>query len=276
MIVMDGFMDKLSSVKPYLITKQESRQSRRRKSADAAPAHGVQAIHASASIACCATPPARKCGLNEDFVGPAALALAHRYNLDSRDGGKDERADVVASDRGNLGMHLRRRLLGGLPQARRSRSRNPADQDFRLARLVQCVAAAGSQAMSRRPYVRKSRSVAGGWGSPATSLYMIRELTSLFIGLYCALLVIGVFRLARDRQHGTALWRRCPARWGVALQLVCLAFATYHSVTWFAVTPKAMPLTLKGRTRRRPGRSSVSIMPPGRLVSLVVLIAAGM
>ena len=39
-------------------------------------------------------------GLNEDFVGPAALALAHRYNLDSRDGGKDARAEVVASDEG--------------------------------------------------------------------------------------------------------------------------------------------------------------------------------
>jgi fumarate reductase iron-sulfur subunit len=38
--------------------------------------------------------------LNEDFVGPAALALAHRYNLDSRDEGKDRRADVVASNEG--------------------------------------------------------------------------------------------------------------------------------------------------------------------------------
>jgi len=38
--------------------------------------------------------------LNDNFVGPAALALAHRYNLDSRDTGKDERADVVASNEG--------------------------------------------------------------------------------------------------------------------------------------------------------------------------------
>jgi fumarate reductase iron-sulfur subunit len=41
-----------------------------------------------------------QCGLNEDFVGPAALALAHRYNLDSRDFGNDERGGVVASDPG--------------------------------------------------------------------------------------------------------------------------------------------------------------------------------
>ena len=41
-----------------------------------------------------------QCALNGDFVGPAALALAHRYNLDSRDGGKDVRAEVVASNEG--------------------------------------------------------------------------------------------------------------------------------------------------------------------------------
>jgi fumarate reductase iron-sulfur subunit len=39
-------------------------------------------------------------GLNEGFLGPAALALAHRYNIDSRDGGKEQRAGTVASDAG--------------------------------------------------------------------------------------------------------------------------------------------------------------------------------
>jgi Na+-translocating ferredoxin:NAD+ oxidoreductase RnfC subunit len=34
------------------------------------------------------------------FLGPAAIALAHRYNLDSRDGGRDERQEVIASHAG--------------------------------------------------------------------------------------------------------------------------------------------------------------------------------
>ena len=34
------------------------------------------------------------------FIGPAAITLAHRYNLDSRDGGRDEREEVVASGEG--------------------------------------------------------------------------------------------------------------------------------------------------------------------------------
>ncbi|RLA03247.1 MAG: fumarate reductase iron-sulfur subunit, partial [Gammaproteobacteria bacterium] len=38
--------------------------------------------------------------MDDDFVGPAALALAHRYNLDSRDQGRSAREDVVASNDG--------------------------------------------------------------------------------------------------------------------------------------------------------------------------------
>ena len=36
----------------------------------------------------------------DDFIGPAALALAHRYNLDSRDAGRNQRQEVAASNEG--------------------------------------------------------------------------------------------------------------------------------------------------------------------------------
>ena len=39
-------------------------------------------------------------GLNPDFVGPAALALLHRYNIDSRDGGQSQRMELVNSEEG--------------------------------------------------------------------------------------------------------------------------------------------------------------------------------
>src|SRR5262249_57515300 len=35
-------------------------------------------------------------GLEEGFLGPAVIALAQRYNLDSRDKGADERLDVLS------------------------------------------------------------------------------------------------------------------------------------------------------------------------------------
>lgn len=127
--------------------------------------------------------------------------------------------------------------------------------------------------MSRRPYVREVRRT--WWlGQRRYVVYMIRELTSLFIGLYCAWLVIGLVRLAQGRTAWEGFLAATSSPPAVLLQLVCLAFATYHSITWFAVTPKAMPLRLKDEP------VSGNIIVGGHyaawaLVSLVVLIAAG-
>ena len=38
-----------------------------------------------------------------DFLGPAAIALAHRYNLDSRDQGTAERQDILGAEEGVWG-----------------------------------------------------------------------------------------------------------------------------------------------------------------------------
>ena len=42
-------------------------------------------------------------GLDPDFVGPAAIALAERYDLDSRDHGSRERLDVLIEREGVWG-----------------------------------------------------------------------------------------------------------------------------------------------------------------------------
>jgi fumarate reductase iron-sulfur subunit len=98
-IVMDGFMDKLSSVRPYLITpnKRQLAEGENIQTPLQLMAFKQYTLCINCLLCYAACP---QCGLNEDFVGPAALALAHRYNMDSRDRGKDERADVVASNEG--------------------------------------------------------------------------------------------------------------------------------------------------------------------------------
>lgn len=127
--------------------------------------------------------------------------------------------------------------------------------------------------MSRRPYVRE---VSRAWwlGQPRYVVYMIRELTSLFIGLYSAWLMIGLVRLAQGRTAWEDFLAATSSPPAVGLQLVCLAFAAYHSITWFAVTPKAMPLALKGE----PVSGNIIVgahYAAWAMVSLVVLIAAG-
>jgi fumarate reductase iron-sulfur subunit len=99
---MTGFMEKLQSVKPWLIRKDK-------KSLDdgeylQTPAELAQYKQYSMCINCmlcyAACPVV---GNEEEFIGPAAMALAQRYNLDSRDQGDDERRDALSQDEGAWG-----------------------------------------------------------------------------------------------------------------------------------------------------------------------------
>ena len=93
-IVMDDFMTKLESVKPYIIRDDvndtehgEFKQS---------PAELAQYKPYSMCINCMlcyAACPVM--GSEPEFVGPAVLALAHRYNKDSRDQGSEQRIEKI-------------------------------------------------------------------------------------------------------------------------------------------------------------------------------------
>ncbi len=98
-VVLDDFMEKLESVKPYIIPKQPRtvedgpytqtpRQLKQFK-------QYTMCINCMLCYSACP-----QYGLNPEFIGPAALALTHRYNLDSRDGGRSERQEVVAQHEG--------------------------------------------------------------------------------------------------------------------------------------------------------------------------------
>ena len=127
--------------------------------------------------------------------------------------------------------------------------------------------------MSRRPYTRK---VPRSWWLRRRRYvaYMVREMTSLFIGIYSAVMAMGLVSLAQGQSAWDGYLTILSSQPGVLLQLVCLLFAIYHSVTWFALTPKAMPLMVRGRPV-----SATTIVhfhhAAWLAVSLAVLIAAG-
>ena len=77
-------------------------------------------------------------------------------------------------------------------------------------------------------------------------LFVMRELSSLFI----AWLVLYLLLLIRAVGHGEAAYAdfldRASSPWLVALNLVAFAFVLLHTVTWFALTPKAMVVDLRG------------------------------
>ena len=97
--VADDFIDKLKRVKPYLIPKEE--KSIEQGEYKQTPAQLMKYRQFSMCINCMLCYAAcPEYALQPKFIGPAAITLAHRYNLDSRDGGRDERQEVIASSEG--------------------------------------------------------------------------------------------------------------------------------------------------------------------------------
>jgi fumarate reductase subunit C len=93
-----------------------------------------------------------------------------------------------------------------------------------------------------RPYVRALPRVLWFTRRPRYVRYMTREFSCFFIAAYSVLMVVGLAKLAA----GPAAWQaflealRSPA--SIAFHVVALAFSVYHSITWFNLTPKAIPL----------------------------------
>lgn len=96
---LDSFIEKLKSIQPWIIRKVEEPISAGEYLQS--PAEHARYKDFSMCINCmlcyAACPVV---GLEPEFLGPAAIALAQRYNFDSRDQGRSKREEVVASHDG--------------------------------------------------------------------------------------------------------------------------------------------------------------------------------
>ena len=100
-IELDGFMEKLKAVKPYLIRNEEKGDTIEEGEYLQSPAELARYKQYTLCINCMLCYAACPIySLDSEFVGPAAIALAQRYNLDSRDHGRHHRQEVIASHEG--------------------------------------------------------------------------------------------------------------------------------------------------------------------------------
>jgi len=98
--------------------------------------------------------------------------------------------------------------------------------------------------MSRDPFFRAA-SPTGWWlTQPRYVRYMAREVSCIFIGAYTGLIVVGLLRLADGADAWNGFIQALQTPQGLIFHLAALAFALYHTTTWFNVTPKAMPVQL--------------------------------
>ena len=97
--VADDFLKKLKRVKPYLIPKESEKIEK--GPFPQTPAQLMKYRQFSMCINCMLCYAAcPQYALQPKFLGPAAITLAHRYNQDSRDGGREQRQEEIASDEG--------------------------------------------------------------------------------------------------------------------------------------------------------------------------------
>jgi fumarate reductase iron-sulfur subunit len=97
-IEMDDFLGKLQKVRPWIVRKDDRQPEREfiqtPEQLDVFKQYSL-CINCMLCYAACPV-----YGLDPSFTGPAAIALAERYNLDSRDQGAQERTDAVSQHDG--------------------------------------------------------------------------------------------------------------------------------------------------------------------------------
>jgi fumarate reductase iron-sulfur subunit len=96
---MTSFMEKLRAVKPWIIRHHEPslESGEYLQTPEQVERYKQFSMCINCMLCYAACPVAAR---DPEFLGPAVLALAHRYNLDSRDQGQPERHRAIAVDWG--------------------------------------------------------------------------------------------------------------------------------------------------------------------------------
>jgi fumarate reductase iron-sulfur subunit len=101
-VEIGDFMRKLAEVKPWLIRtlEQPLSEGEYKQTPEELDAYKQFSMCINCMLCYSACPVY---GLDSKFIGPAAIALAQRYNLDSRDQGAAERTDILSQHEGIWG-----------------------------------------------------------------------------------------------------------------------------------------------------------------------------
>ena len=98
-IDMSDFIEKLHQVKPWIIREEEKplQEGEYLQTPEQLNLYRQFSMCINCVICYAACPVY---GNDPSFIGPAAIALAHRYDLDSRDEGRDQRSEIIGSHEG--------------------------------------------------------------------------------------------------------------------------------------------------------------------------------
>jgi len=84
-------------------------------------------------------------------------------------------------------------------------------------------------------------------GSARYARFVLRELTSVFVAIFALVMLAELRALGQGHEAYARFLELLSRPWVVGLNAVGLAFVVYHTVTWFNLAPRAMPVRVGGR-----------------------------
>jgi fumarate reductase subunit C len=103
-------------------------------------------------------------------------------------------------------------------------------------------------------------------------MFVMRELSSIFVAWFAVFLMIMVYAIGRGEASYQNFMNWAGSPIVIVINLVALAFLILHTVTWFALTPQAMVVRGPGG-RQVPAMKEVNVA--GRTVSAATVVRVG-
>jgi fumarate reductase subunit C len=95
--------------------------------------------------------------------------------------------------------------------------------------------------------------------------FMAREFTSVFVAAYLALFLVMIHRLSQGQAAYESFLESLKSPLAILFHIVALAFALFHTITWFNLTPNALNIRI-GEERLPPA----AIIAPNYLAWIVI------
>ena len=107
---------------------------------------------------------------------------------------------------------------------------------------------AGSQYTLYHPkWYRRRVSVWWWLHRQSYAIFVLRELSSVFVAYFAAVMLWGLCALAQGPEAYAGFLARLRTPLFVALDSLAMVFVLFHTITWFNLAPKAMVVRLGGR-----------------------------
>jgi fumarate reductase subunit C len=104
-----------------------------------------------------------------------------------------------------------------------------------------------AQASYRPAWYRRRMSTYWWLERPSYFLFILRELSSVFVAWSVVFLLLMVRAVSQGAEEYRSFLSWAASPWVLLLNLVTLVFVVLHTVTWFNLAPAAIAVRMRGK-----------------------------